>query len=170
MKYATQSSRTITHAGCLSPKCFPPSILTGELGKLNEKFKKQNKKEKQKKKKKQDTKKCPYTLSSEFWITCSLNSELQSSKCKCKQRDPVKLCYELWLSYNTVFFDAVRRYDEIPMKRKDVSPSFFSVLVLGWSISRPRSGGRTPNWKGQKTQLVLCLEGETFERVTTNST
>ena len=56
MKYATQSSRTITHAGCLSPKCFPPSILIGELGKLNEKFKKQNKKKKQKKKKKQDTK------------------------------------------------------------------------------------------------------------------
>ena len=52
MKYATQSSRTITHAGCLSPKCFPPSILIGELGKLNEKIQKTKQKEKTKEKEK----------------------------------------------------------------------------------------------------------------------
>ena len=138
MKYATQSSRTITHAGCLSPKCFPPSILIGELGKLNEKIQKTKQKEKTKEKEKTRHEKCPYTLSSEFWITCSLNSELQSSKCKCKQRDPITLCYELWLSYNTVFFDVVRCYDEIPMKRKDVSPSFFSGLV--WFDRSPGLG------------------------------
>jgi hypothetical protein len=36
----------------LSPKCFPPSILTGELGKLNGKIQKTKQKEKTKEKEK----------------------------------------------------------------------------------------------------------------------
>ena len=145
MKYATQSSRTITHAGCLSPKCFPPSILIGELGKLNEKIQKTKQKEKTKEKEKTRHEKCPYTLSSEFWITCSLNSELQSSKCKCKQRDPITLCYELWLSYNTVFLMSF----DVTTKNQNEKERCFTFVLLGsglvGSISRPRSGGRTPN-------------------------
>ena len=140
MKYATQSSRTITHAGCLSPKCFPPSILIGELGKLNEKIQKTKQKEKTKEKEKTRHEKCPYTLSSEFWITCSLNSELQSSKCKCKQRDPITLCYELWLSYNTVFFDVVRCYDEKPKWKGKMFHLRSSRVWFGW-IDLPASVG-----------------------------
>jgi hypothetical protein len=54
MKYATQSSRTITHAGCLSPKCFPPSILIRESGKLT-KIEIQKTKQKEKTKEKEKT-------------------------------------------------------------------------------------------------------------------
>jgi hypothetical protein len=39
----------------LSPKCFPPSILIGELGKLNEKIEIQKTKQKEKTKEKEKT-------------------------------------------------------------------------------------------------------------------